>query len=60
MRREQRSASTIGMTIQIPKDISIELSKRVLDRSAIGMPMTKQQLVVEYLKQVVSEELKQT
>jgi hypothetical protein len=60
MRREQRSAQTIGMNIQIPKDISIELSKRVLDRSAVGMPITKQQLVVEYLNHVISEDLKQT
>lgn len=60
VRREQRSASTIGMNVQIPKDISIELSKRVLDRSAIGQPITKQELVVSYLKQVINEELKET
>lgn len=57
IRKEQRSGDTIGMNLMIPKPISIELSKRVLDRSAIGMPLTKQELVVEYLEQVIKEDL---
>jgi hypothetical protein len=41
----------------IPKPISIELSKRCLDRASIGIPTTKEQLVIQYLEQVIKEDL---
>jgi hypothetical protein len=57
IRKEQRSGDTIGMNLMIPKPISIELSKRCLDRASIGIPTTKEQLVIQYLEQVIKEDL---
>lgn len=47
MEHEKRS---IGMNLSIPLDLSIRLSRKVLDYKEAGIPTTKETLLLKYAK----------
>lgn len=47
MEAEKRS---IGMNLSIPLDLSIKLSRKVLDYKELGIPTTKETLLLKYTR----------
>lgn len=46
MKAEKRN--TTGINLKLPSDLSIALSRRVIDLRESGMKLTKEQLILKY------------
>ena len=56
MTKLQRSGETIGTIIDIPKKMSLQLSRLIIDRSEKGEKVTKPELIIEYIKKGLEQD----
>lgn len=50
MTKEQRSADTVVTLLQLPRSVSLDLSRRCLDMRESGMKMSKVGLIQKYIE----------
>jgi hypothetical protein len=58
MPKQKRSGDTIGATIFIPKELSLKLSRLIIDKSERGERLTKPDLIIEYIEKGIEQETK--
>lgn len=48
-RKMENEVKTTGVVIQLPKDLSLEIDRDLIDLKERNVPMTKVQLIVKYI-----------
>jgi hypothetical protein len=56
MRKQQRTGETIGTVIEIPKELSLKLSRLIIDKAEKGLQITKPELIVKYIEKGIEAE----
>jgi len=55
-RKAQGSGETIGTLLEIPKELSLKLSRLIIDKSVRGEHTTKPQLIIKYIQSGIEQE----
>jgi len=58
MLKAKKPQDTIGIQIEIPKELSLKLARHILDLSEIGIRATKADLIIKYARIGLNEEIK--
>lgn len=58
MSRKQGTGSTIGTNLEIPKELSLRLSRLIIDKAEKGIQITKPDLIISYIEKGILQETK--
>jgi hypothetical protein len=56
MKKLNESDDTIAAIIKIPKKLSLQLSRIIIDKAEIGQKVTKPELVIKYIEKGLEQD----